>query len=145
MAKVFIYYSLTGNGDLIAEKMKEKGYEIRKVVEKKRPPKSFFLLMMVGGFKAAIKAKSKLIDFDNDLSKFDEVVIGSPIWNGSFPPAINSVLALTQFEGKKLSFILYSGSGKGEKAERRIKSEYPGASFSFFQEPKKYKENLENL
>ena len=39
MKKIFIYSSFTGNGDLIAEKMKEKGYEIRKVTEKKKFPK----------------------------------------------------------------------------------------------------------
>lgn len=31
MKKLFIYYSLTGNGDEVAKTLKEKGYEIRKV------------------------------------------------------------------------------------------------------------------
>ena len=30
MKKTFIYYSLTGNGDVIADNLKKKGYEIRK-------------------------------------------------------------------------------------------------------------------
>ena len=43
MKKLFIYSSFTGNGDLVAEEFKKKGYEIRKVIEKKKFPKSFFL------------------------------------------------------------------------------------------------------
>ena len=42
MRKIFIYYSLTGNGDFVASKMLENGYEVRKVIEKKKMPKSFF-------------------------------------------------------------------------------------------------------
>ena len=35
MKKLFIYYSLSGNGDFLAEHLKEKGYDLRKVEEKK--------------------------------------------------------------------------------------------------------------
>ena len=31
MKKVFIYYSLTGNGDLVSKFYKEKGYDIKKI------------------------------------------------------------------------------------------------------------------
>ena len=34
MSNLFIYYSLTGNGDIVAKRFEEKGYEIRKVTEK---------------------------------------------------------------------------------------------------------------
>ena len=33
MNKLFIYYSLSGNGDLIAEELANFGFEIRKVIE----------------------------------------------------------------------------------------------------------------
>ena len=59
--KIFIYYSLTGNGKLIAKKL-EKECDIRKIVVKKELPKSFFLQMMVGGFKSLINYKEKLDD-----------------------------------------------------------------------------------
>lgn len=35
MKKLFIYYSLTGNGDNVANYLKENGWEIRKVEPKK--------------------------------------------------------------------------------------------------------------
>ena len=107
MKKLFIYYSYSGNGELVAQKMQEKGYDIRKVETIKKLPKSFFFAMMSGGFQAGVKMKAKLKEFNFDVSSYDEVVIGSPIWNGRFPPAINTVLTKVNFEGKELSFVLY--------------------------------------
>ena len=145
MKKLFIYYSLTGNGDLVAEFLKGQNFEIRKVTEKKKMPKKFFWMIMTGGFRAGVGAKAKLVDYDNDVSAFDEIVIGSPIWNGRFPPAIKSVLLETELKDKKLSFIFYSGSGQGNKAEEKVKKEYPSANIVFLQEPKKYPEQLKKV
>ena len=145
MSKLFIYYSLTGNGDLVAKKIEEKGYEIRKVTEKKKMPKKFFWMVLGGGFRAGLGLKGKLVDYDNDISKFDSVVIGSPIWNGRFPPAMNSVLAQTNFFNKNLTFVFYSGSGEGKKAEAKVKKQFPNALIVFLQEPKKYEKELEKL
>ena len=77
MSKLFIYYSLTGNGDLVAEKISQKGYEIRQVFEKKMMPKKFFFRVFVGGFRASMHFKGKLVGFDNDVSSNEEIVLGS--------------------------------------------------------------------
>ena len=145
MSKLFIYYSLTGSGEVVANKMKEKGYELRKVTEKKKMPKRFFFMILAGGFRAGVGAKGKLINYNNDVSVYDEIVIGSPIWNGKLTPAINSVLKQTDLKGKKLSFVFYSGSGEGKGAEKKIKKLFPEASIMFLKEPKKYGKELEKL
>lgn len=138
MKKLFIYYSFTGNGDELATHFKDAGYEIRKVVEKKKMPKSFFLGMMVGGFRAGMNLKGKLMDYDNDISDYPEVVVGSPIWNGKIPPAINAVLDQTDFNGKKVTFVFYSGSGEGPKAQEKVKKLFEEVAIIFLKEPKKY-------
>ena len=145
MNKLFIYYSLTGSGDVVAKKFEEKGYEIRKVIEKKKMPKKFFFMILSGGFRASVGKKGKLIDYNNDVSKFDNIVIGSPIWNGRFPPAINSVLAETDLSNKKLTFVFYSGSGEGKKAKQKVEKLFPEALMVFLKEPKKYEKELEKL
>lgn len=145
MSKLFIYYSHTGNGDIVSKEFEKAGFELRKVTEKKKMPKSFFWLIMAGGFRAGLGLKGKLVNYNNDVSKFEKVVIGSPIWNGRFPPTINSVLKETNLEGKDLSFVLYSGSGEGKKAEARIKKEFPSAKIIFFKEPKKYNDELKKI
>ena len=142
MKKLFIYYSLSGNGDFLAEQLKKQGYEIRKVIEKKKAPKVFFFRILSGGFRAGMNAKGKLVDYNNDISEFDEVVVGSPIWNGRFTPAINSVLAETDFKDKKLTFLFYSGSGDQPKAAKKVKKLFPEANIIILKEPKSHEGEL---
>ncbi len=142
MKKVFIYFSETGNGDFIAEKLKERGYEIKQVTPKRRLPKGFFFKVLFGGFIAGLNVKSKLKDFDFSVDGYDEIVIGSPVWNGKISCPINTVLAKTDFSGKKVSFILYSGGGTAPKAEERLKKEFPSSPVTILKEPKKYPETL---
>ena len=145
MAKLFIYYSFTGNGDTIATYLSEKGYELRKVEEKKKMPKTFFFSILQGGFRAGINAKGKLINYDNDVSKYEEIVIGSPIWNGKLVPAINSVLEQTSLSDKKVSFVLYSGSGNGKKAEKKINKLFSNSKIIILKEPSKNKTEINKL
>ena len=142
MKKIFIYFSLTGNGDYVKEYLVNKGYDYRKVIEKKKPSKVFFFRVMGGGFRAGLGLKGKLIDYNNDVSEYDEIVIGSPVWNGRFPPAINSVLDKTNFENKKLTFLFYSGSGEVGKALKKIDKSYPNAKVIVLKEPKSHDNEL---
>lgn len=145
MKKLFIYYSYTGNGELIANNLKEKGYDLRLVIRKKKLPKSFFFGILTGGFLAATKHKDKLVDFDENVEEYGEIVIGSPIWNARFSSPINTVLAKLNLKDKKVKFILYSGSGEAPKALKRINKEYPEAEVIILKEPKKYNEELTKL
>lgn len=137
MKKLFIYYSLTGNGDEVAKIYKKKNYDIRKVKVKKSLPNKMFFKLMVGGFKALIGYKEKLIDFDNTVGKYDEIVIGSPVWFDRLCSPIRTVLSKIDFGDKKVSFVLYSGSGKGDKATEFINKNYPKSKVVILKEPKK--------
>ena len=145
MKKIFIYFSLSGNGDFLANYLKDKGYEIRKVTEKKKAPKKFFFRVLEGGFRAGMNLKGKLVDYNNDISEFDEVVIGSPVWNGRFPPAINSVLAETDLSNKKLTFLFYSGSGDNPKVLKKIYKNYKDANVVVLKEPKTHQFELNKI
>ena len=145
MAKLFIYYSYTGNGDFAAEYLKVQGCDIRKVERKKKFPKSFFFGVLHGGFLATIKYKDKLVDFDTNIEAYDEIIIGSPIWNGRISSPINSVLAQLDLKDKKVSFVFYSGSGEGVKAAQRVTQEYPNAKIVFLKAPKRFPEELAKL
>lgn len=142
--KVFYYFTLSGNGDRVASALAESGIECRKVELSKPFPKSKFLAIMKGGFAASIKRKESVQDYNKDISAFDEVVIGSPIWNGRFSTPINTVLSDLDLTEKKVSFVLYSASGEAKKAVERIEAEYPGSKYVIVKEPKK-NENLKEL
>ena len=144
MNKIFIYFSETGNGDLIANSLPE-DVQKRKVIMKKKLPKSFFFRILTGGFLAGMNIKSKLKDFDNDITGYDEVIIGSPIWNGKLSSPINTVLSKLDLTNKKVSFILYSGSGEAKKAISTISKMYKDSKIIILKEPKKYEEELQKL
>ena len=144
MKKIFIYYSMYGNGDLVSDIYKEKGYDIRKVISKVNYPKKMFPLMMIGGFKALFKIKDKLIDFNNNIDDYDEIVIGTPIWFDRVSAPINSVLKVLNLTNKKVSFILWSASGNATKAVERISKEY-NTNITILKEPKKNKDELKKI
>ena len=145
MKKLFIYYSNTGSGDFVADYLAENGYEIRKAIPKKDLPKSFFFKVLTGGFIAGLNKKSKLKDYDGNVGDYDEIIIGSPVWNGRLSCPVNTVLAKTDLTDKEVSFILYAGGGTAPKAEKRLKKEFPFARITVLKEPKKYPEELKKI
>ena len=145
MKTLFIYYSYTGNGEIIASKLANKDIDIRRVIRKKKLPKSFFFGVLTGGFLAGLKIKDKLVDFDNNIDEYDNIIIGSPVWNARLSSPINGALSKLNLKDKKVSFVLYSGSGEAPKAIKRINKEYPNSKIIVLQEPKKYPEQLEKL
>jgi len=142
MKKIFIYYSLSGNGDEVAAYLKNKNIDIRKVETNKPLPNNVVLRILSGGFLAGINHKDKLDNFNSNISEYDEVIIGSPIWNDRLSCPINTVLDEIDLVGKKTIFILYSGNGYAKKAQEKINSEYPNAKIIHIKEPKKYKATL---
>ena len=145
MKKLVIYYSHTGSSELVAKTLEEKGYEIRRVEEKKKLPKSFFWSMMVGGFRAGTAQKGKLVDYNPDVSKYDEIVIATPIWNGLPTPVLNSIIDKTDFSDKKLCFVFSAGGGEAPKTVKKIHKIFPDANIIVLKDPKKYPNELEKI
>ena len=145
MKKIFIYYSLTGNGDEVANYLKNKKYTIRKINIEKELPNNFILKLLTGGFKALINYKEKLIDFDNDISKYNEVIIGSPIWNSRLATPISTALTKLNLDNKKVTFILYSGSGEAKAATKYINNKYNDAKIIYLKQPKNNTQELNKI
>ena len=144
MKKLFIYYSFTGNGDKVAEKL-SKTCDLRKIKVKKELPKSFFLQMMVGGFRSLTNYKDKLIDFDNNINNYKEIIIGSPIWNDRLCTPVTTALKELDLNNKKITFILYSGGGQANTAVEFINNNYNNANIIQLQQPLKNESELDKL
>lgn len=129
----------------MAKNLSDKGIDIRKVITSEELPKNFILSILIGGYKAMINYCDKLLDFDSRIDSYDEIIIGSPVWNGRFCSPINSVLKLLNLNDKKISFILYSGSGKISKLEKSINEKFDNVNIFNLIEPKKNLEELEKL
>ena len=145
MKKIFIYFSETGNGDVVADYLNDNGYEIRKVEAKKKLPKVMFFQMMVGGFQAATNKKPKLLDFDTNIDKYDEVVIGSPIWFDRLAAPTNTMLDIIDLSDKKVSFILYSGGGTNINGNKKINELFKDVKIIELKQPNNNKKELDKI
>ena len=145
MKKIFIYYSLTGNGRMVANYLEDKNIDCLEVISKRKMPKNRFLCILKGGFLAGLNRRDKLVDFDLELGSYNEVIIGSPIWNDHLTPAINTVLDKLDIGKKKLSFILYSGSGSAPKTVDKLNNKYKNSKIIILREPKRHGYELKKL
>ncbi len=113
MRKVFVYHSFTGNVDEVAKFMRQYGYETYRVYPRHEIPNNFFWSMMVGGFEAFINKRKRVKEFSINPEDYDEIVVGSPIWNGKLSSVGNTIVhKLRNYKGK-IRFVLCSGSGEG--------------------------------
>ena len=113
--KYFVYFSASGNGDFIANFLKEKGYEIVKVETLKPFGKVNFFRILKYGFRAGAQKKEKIKELNIELKEDDEVVIGSPIWNDRLSTPINTVLDKIEFNKETTKFIVYPAGDKAVK------------------------------
>ena len=118
--KYFVYFSASGNGDFIANDLKEKGYQIVKVEMIKPLGKIGFFKMLKYGGSAAMNKKAKIKEINLELKEDDEVVIGSPIWNNRLSTPINAVLDKFDFNKETTQFILYPAGSSAKKAKKRL-------------------------
>lgn len=110
--KYFVYFSASGNGDFIAEYLKELGYTPIKVEMIKPIKKINFFSIMKYGFRAGMNKKEKIKELNLGLKDDDEVMIGSPIWNDKLSTPINTLLDKYSFNKETTRFILYP-AGEG--------------------------------
>ena len=145
MKKLFIYYSNSGNGEAVASYLENQGFDIRKVETKYKLSRLMFFAMMKGGFHALTGKKAKLINYNKDISEYDEIYIGSPIWNSRITPPINTVLKNTDLTNKKLTLVFYSGGGTSKKATKKVNKLYNNPTIIDLKQPKKYNDELKKL
>ena len=112
--KYFVYFSASGNGDYIAELLKELGYQPVKVEMIKPFGKVGFWKILRYGGRAMMNKKENIKDITLEFKEDDEVVIGSPIWNDRLSTPINALLAKIDFNKETTKFILYP-AGEGTK------------------------------
>ncbi|MFH1957684.1 MAG: flavodoxin family protein [bacterium] len=116
--EAIVYYSLTGNTKKAAEILAGRlnlPFEIIRIREKKK--RGF----LINAITALFKIRVEIDGTDLDLTRFDKVYFGSPVWAGSPAPALNTFLQVcTGLEGKEVSIFVTYGSGLGKERALKI-------------------------
>lgn len=126
MKRLVVYYSLTGNTEEAAESIaKALDADLLKLETAKDMPKSFAARILVGGGQVAFNRIPELKPIDVDITAYDEIILGSPIWNSKGVPAVNAFLQDEAAAAKVTSLFFSSGGGKVDKGLAAITKSLP--------------------
>ena len=118
-----VYYSLEGNTEYVAEKIKEKiGADLLKLVPKKAYHDKGFAKFFWGGKSAVMAEKPELERISMDISGYERIIFGFPVWASNFTPPLRTFIEdnAEKIKGKRIAaFACQSGAG-AEKAFAKL-------------------------
>ncbi len=116
---LIVYYSLEGNTEYVVGKISDAtGADTLRLVPKKAYHTKGFAKFFWGGKSAVMAEKPALEAYDIDLSEYDRVIFGTPVWAGNYTPPLRSFIEenAAALKGKRFAaFACQSGAG-AEKA-----------------------------
>jgi flavodoxin len=122
MKTAVIYYSYNGNSAQVAEILKAELnadiFRIETLDSKKRKGLS---LMFWGGGQVVMGKKPPLKPLSVDISAYDLVILGTPVWASSPTPALVSFLSKNSIAGKKIALFCCHAGGM-DKALDKLKA-----------------------
>lgn len=124
MKTAIIYYSMSGNTKYAADKIAEKiETDIIRIEPAKAYPDKGAKKFIWGGKSAVMGEKPALQPYEFSAEKYDNIILGTPVWAGNFAPPIRTFIKENpKIHGKKISvFICYSGGGADKAIEKMKK------------------------
>ena len=123
MKSVVIYYSYSGNMEEAANRASElTDADLIRITTKEEPKGKGFKAMLKGGHQA-LKGFKPIINGDGlDLSQYDTVILGTPVWAGTFAPAMRTFLENYPFTNKKVFLMATSASGNAKKMIKNLET-----------------------
>ena len=111
-----VYFSLEGNTKHVAEKIgKELDADVIPLIPTKAYPTGKSSKYFWGGKSATFKEKPKLQPYRFDVNAYDVIILGTPIWAGTFTPPLRTFLRDNKLEGKRVALFACCSGGSTEK------------------------------
>ena len=123
MKTAIVYYSLNGNTEQTANKIAEKiGADLIPVRPVKAYPDTGFAKLFWGGKSAVFKDKPDLEEYDIDLSSYERIVFGYPVWASTFTPPLRTFIEDNKdaLAGKSLAVFACQGGSGAEKSFEKL-------------------------
>ena len=111
-----VYYSYSGNTHKVAKTIEELLSQNNSVkclrIEAPKESKNFFIQCL----RALTRKKTEIVSTETNLSAYDLIIFGVPVWAREMPPAMRSYLekATGLLRKKAVIFVTY-GSGLGKE------------------------------
>ena len=130
--KLVAYFSASGVTKKVAEMISEvSGYELYEIKPKQAYTKAD-LNWMDKNSRSSVEMKDKkfrpeIITKDIEMSDYDEIILGFPIWWYVAPTIINTFLEAYDFSGKKITLFATSGGSGFGNTVKELKPSAPNA------------------
>ncbi|KNZ41294.1 flavodoxin family protein [Acetobacterium bakii] len=122
MKTAIIYYSLEGNMDSIAQKIgSAHTADLYRLIPQKEYPTGRISKYFWAGKSATFGEKPKLVNETIDWEKYDTLIIGGPVWAGTFAPPIHTFLKDYSIRGKQIILIATHAGGGADKCFAKMK------------------------
>ena len=145
MKRLVVYYSLSGNTEEAARKLAELlDAELLRLETVKPMPKSFAARILVGGGQVLFHHVQELKPLDRDLDAYDEIILGSPIWNSQGVPAVNAFLRDANAAAKVTALFFLSGGGETRKGLEAVTKRLPNLRHTVSLLDRRHKNSGEN-
>ena len=121
MKTAILYYSMSGNTAYAAEKMADQlGADLIPLVPKKAYPDSGFKKFFWGGKSALMGDMPELETYSFDPAAYDLVILGSPVWAGTFAPPLRTFIEKHRDEllSKRLAVFFCCSGGPGKVLDK---------------------------
>ena len=116
MKTLLTFYSRSGTTKRVAEEVaKALDADIDEVIDKKS--RKGILGFFIAGYDAT-RGKTTEIEFEKDPSRYDLVIIGTPVWNGRVTPAIRTYLLRNRERIKNAAFFCTCAGRLGKCLEQ---------------------------
>ncbi len=132
MKTAVVYFSLTGNTDFAAKRIAENLHaSLVRLEPEKAYPDSGFRKFFWGGKSAVMGETPALTNKPIRLADYDCVVLGTPVWAGTFAPPLRTLIRANAgaWREKRIAAFVCSGGGPG-KALDELKAELDVPSFA---------------
>ena len=93
MKDLVVYFSLEGNTEYAANKIKEKtGADLLRLVPKKAYHDKGFAKFFWGGKSAVMAEKPEIEEIGIDLAPYDRIIFGFPVWASNYTPPLRTFI-----------------------------------------------------
>lgn len=128
MKIALVYYSLDGNTAFAAEKIGLRlGADILRLKPEKEYPTDKIAKYFWAGKSAAFQEAPRLRPYNFDINIYDVIILGTPVWAGTFAPPMRSFIRAHTWEGRKVALFASCSGGGTEKCFQQMHHETRGS------------------
>lgn len=125
---IITYYSHSGNTKYLAEQIqKEIGGEIEEIIPVNPYPNDYNEVVEIAKIEKAQNIMPELTPFSKNLSDYDTIFVGTPVWWYTMSSPVRTFLAKNNFEGKTIVPFCTHGGGGASSTYTDMKTYAPNA------------------